>query len=68
VHVHSGGQAIVGNVSNHGGGGVPFGNSNQPHATGDTRAPVLTASSTMLCQDAEREAVPVTSGERESLL
>jgi hypothetical protein len=47
---------------------VPFGNPNQPHATGDTRAPVLTASSSMLCQDAEREAMPVTSGERESPL
>lgn len=60
VHVYPGGQAIVGNDSNHGGGWVPFGNSIQPHATGDTRAPVLTASSAMLCQDAEREAVPFT--------
>jgi hypothetical protein len=68
VHVHSGGQAIVGAVNHPGGGGVIVGNQNQPHATGDAGALVLAAGAPVLCQDPEREAVPVTSGERESSL
>jgi hypothetical protein len=63
VHVHNGGQAIVGAVNHPGGGGVAFKNQNQPHATGDAGALVLAAGAPVLCQDPKREAVPVTSGE-----
>ena len=56
VHVHEGGQAIVGNVE---GGGVRTKTENQPHAI--TYAPGQEMRST----NAEREAVPVASdGER----
>jgi hypothetical protein len=65
VHVHNGGQAIVGNVNHPGGGGGAIGNQNQPHATGDTGALVLAAGAPVLCQDPEREAVPVAPGEGE---
>jgi hypothetical protein len=52
VHVHEGGQAIVGNVE---GGGVRTKTENQPHAI--TYAPGQEMRST----NAEREAVPVAS-------
>jgi hypothetical protein len=42
VHVHSGGQAIVGNV-NTGGGGEQIGNERQPHAAIDARTLALGA-------------------------
>jgi hypothetical protein len=50
VHVHEGGQAIVGNVE---GGGIRTKSENQPHAI--THAPGETLRST----NTEREAVPV---------
>lgn len=56
VHVHKGGQAIVGNVSTPG-GGVAQKTEEQPHALG--YAPGATMPST----DAERDRVPVTSDE-----
>ena len=63
VHVHNGGQAIVGNVTGAAGGGGPLRNHSQPHATGDSRALVLAPGSPVLCKDPERETVPVTSSE-----
>ena len=56
VHVHEGGQAIVGNVE---GGGVRTKSEKQPHALG------YAPGETLRSANAEREAVPVTSdGER----
>ncbi len=53
VHVHSGGQAVVGNVSHPGGGGTSK-SEDQPHALGHA------TSATMPSEvEAEREAVPV---------
>jgi hypothetical protein len=68
VHVHSGGQAIVGAVSHPGGSGGAVRIDNQPHATGDAGALALAAGAPMLCQDPERDAVPVASGEGEDSL
>ena len=50
VHVHSGGQAIVGNVE---GGGVRTKSENQPHALG------YAPGQTLRSESAERETVPV---------
>jgi hypothetical protein len=56
VHVHNGGQAIVGNVA---GGGVLTKSENQPHALG------YAPGETVRGESAERESVPVTGdGER----
>jgi hypothetical protein len=56
VHVHNGGQAIVGNVE---GGGTRTKTENQPHALG------YAPGETLRGEDAEREAVPIASnGER----
>jgi hypothetical protein len=68
VHVHSGGQAIVGNVSNHGGGGGAHGNADQPHAPGENaqflRSLTAEPVAPLWSENQEREPVPVTSGER----
>jgi hypothetical protein len=53
VHVHDGGQAIVGNVEA-GGGGVRTKSENQPHALG------YAPGETLRSANAEREAVPIT--------
>jgi hypothetical protein len=50
VHVHEGGQAIVGNVE---GGGTRTKSENQPHALG------YAPGETLRSENAEREAVPV---------
>lgn len=50
VHVHSGGQAIVGNVE---GGGVRTKSENQPHALG------YAPGETLRSENSEREAMPV---------
>jgi hypothetical protein len=50
VHVHSGGQAIVGNVE---GGGVLTKSEDQPHALG------YAADETLRSDNAEREVVPI---------
>src|ERR1700730_12284381 len=55
VHVHEGGQAIVGNVE---GGGIRTKSENQPHAI--THAPGETLRST----NTEREAVPVAGNDK----
>jgi hypothetical protein len=52
VHVHEGGQAIVGNVE---GGGIRTKSENQPHALG------YAPGQTLRSENAEREAVPVPS-------
>jgi hypothetical protein len=62
VHVHHGGQAIVGTV-NRGEGGSPK-IEEQPHAPAITYEP----STALPCQDPQRQAVPVTGGEREAAL
>ena len=54
VHVHSGGQAIVGNVE-HPGGGDTSKMEKQPHALADTPG------TEMRCANATRELVPSTS-------
>jgi hypothetical protein len=51
VHVHEGGQAIVGNVE---GGGVRTKSENQPHALG------YAPGETLRSENTEREVVPVT--------
>ena len=57
VHVHQGGQAIVGAVN--AGGRVPPGNEGQPHAPGRiTHEP----GSEVPCTDEARDPVPVTAG------
>jgi hypothetical protein len=65
VHVHAGGQAIVGNVEagQRGGGGVSQ-RDEQPHATADIGALCFTPGETLPCQDPQREAVPVAGGAR----
>lgn len=63
VHVHSGGQAIVGNVTQ--GGGAHDENGHQPHAPEPaSRKPALAASirTSVRCADTNRDPVPVTGG------
>lgn len=60
VHVHAGGQAIVGNVEAQGGGLSPK-SEDQPHAIAHT------SGTPMPCTDAARDAVPV-SGDAERAL
>lgn len=64
VHVHPGAQAIVGAVNHPGGGGVSIGNQSQPHAPIDPQALALAPGSSMWSEDAQRDAVPVSRGER----
>ena len=58
VHVHEGGQAIVGNVESPGGGFTPK-SKEQPHAKQITHAP----GQTMPSADTSREPVPITRDE-----
>lgn len=55
VHVHAGGQAVVGPIQT--GGGIPSNNQRQPHAQAQTltHAPLVP----MRSQDEERDVVPV---------
>ena len=67
VHVHSGAQAIVGNVLEHqinNGGGVDFENINQPHAKAEHPAISTQPLLQVWSEDAEREPVPLTRRER----
>jgi hypothetical protein len=68
VHVHSGGQAIVGAVNHPGGGGGAIGNQNQPHAPIHPQALAFTPGSPVWSEDASQDAMPVASGEREGAL
>lgn len=70
VHVYEGGQAIVGNVNTPApqtprGGGGRHESGHQPHALTGSAALAFQADPSMLCPDAGREPVPVTSSERE---
>lgn len=72
VHVYEGGQAIVGNVNTGAGqpqhevrGGGERKSGQQPHAPSEPRALTVAVGGQMLCPDAERESVPIASGERE---
>ena len=56
VHVHAGGQAIVGNVNHPEGGGVQKKTEEQPHAKAITHAP----EQAMPSKNTKRKAVPVT--------
>jgi hypothetical protein len=62
VHVHEGGQAIVGNV--HQGSGGSTKTEDRPHAPALTYEP----RTPLPCPDTQWEAVPVTSGERQTTL
>jgi hypothetical protein len=53
VHVHAGGQAVVGSVET--GGGVASGNQRQPHAKAISHAPVAP----LWSEDQKREPVPL---------
>ena len=69
VHVYQGGQAIVGNV--HPPPGLPgaaFQNGNQPHAIEHATAYAVSELAPVPCEDPQREAVPVPSGERKEAL
>jgi hypothetical protein len=65
VHVHSGGQAVVGNVTHQqrpeGGGGQE--NAGQPHAAEDPGAIAFAPSAPMRSPDPERDAVPIAGSE-----
>jgi hypothetical protein len=61
VHVHEGGQAIVGNVTP--GGGTPVKSDDQPHAKQLTYAP----GTPMPCADTTRDAVPIACDEERPL-
>ncbi|UVF22888.1 hypothetical protein HPT29_028580 (plasmid) [Microvirga terrae] len=63
VHVHSGGQAIVGAINHPGGGGVSLGNGSQPHAPIDPKAIAFAPGSPVWSEDTQRGAVPVPGGE-----
>jgi hypothetical protein len=67
VHVHSGGQAIVGNVTHPGGGGGDKRNADQPHAPGaehdKTRRLTTKPVAPVWSEDAQREPVPVARSE-----
>ncbi len=67
VHVHAGGQAVVGTVTTGGGVRNEFGN--QPHAPvalppGTVGHLTAEQGAALLSQDAERESVPVPGGKR----
>jgi hypothetical protein len=62
VHVHAGGQAVVGNVNQREAGGLNE-SSGQPHATGQPRALTFTPGTPMRSAHPERHPVPVASGE-----
>lgn len=68
VHVYPGGQAIVGNVTQSPGSGDILENTGQPHAANDPRTLVLAAGTPMLCQDAQRQALPVPDSSRQEAL
>jgi hypothetical protein len=64
VHVHTGGQAIVGSVSQSGGGRDNDENRGQPHAPENAGAITFAPGTTLPCADEARDPVPVASGGR----
>jgi hypothetical protein len=61
VHVHTGGQTIVGSVSQSGGGGSHE-NRGQPHAPENAGAITFAPGTTLPSAHKAREALPVASG------
>jgi len=68
VHVYPGAQAIVGNVAHSPGPRGIVENSGQPHAAEDQRTLALKAGAPVLCQDPQREALPVPDSSRQEAL
>jgi hypothetical protein len=64
VHVHTGGQAIVGSVSQSGGGRDSDENRGQPHAPENAGAFTLAPGTTMPGADEARDTMPVASSRR----
>jgi hypothetical protein len=64
VHVHTGGQAIVGSVSQSGGGRDNDENRGQPHAPENGGAITFAPGTTLPSADEARDAMPVASGRR----
>ncbi|MFN0219526.1 MAG: hypothetical protein ACKVP4_12020 [Hyphomicrobium sp.] len=67
VHVHSGGQAIVGNVVQQRageGGGVTSEEGNQPHAKAKLPAAGVMPVSEVWCEDEERQPLPIAVCQR----
>ncbi len=64
VHVHTGGQAIVGSVSQSGRGRDNDENRGQPHAPENAGAITFAPGTTLPSADKAREAMPVASGRR----
>ena len=64
VHVHTGGQAIVGSVSQSGGGRDHDENRGQPHAPENAGAITFAPGTTLPSADEARDAMPVASGRR----
>ena len=64
VHVHTGGQAIVGAVSQSGGGRDNDENRGQPHAPENAGAITFAPGTTLPSADEARDAVPVARGHR----
>ena len=63
VHVHSGGQAIVGNVTHPGGGGGANKRADRPHAPeGTTRSIAAQPVAPLWCENPEREPMPSACG------
>jgi hypothetical protein len=58
VHVHPGGQAVVGNITHMVEGEGSSKNGGQPYGTTDARALALAAGTPMLSSDTRRDAVP----------
>ena len=73
VHVHEGGQAIVGNVTTQaaqpsGGGRGQEKNGHQPYGSTDPRALAVAIDGEVLRPDTARDAVPVARDEREDAM
>lgn len=73
VHVYEGGQAIVGNVNTSGpqtqsGGGGRHEKGHQAHALAGPAAIAFQTDPSMLCPDAGRDAMPVSSGQGEGTM
>jgi hypothetical protein len=64
VHVHTGGQAIVGSVSRSGGERDSDENRGQPHAPENAGAVTFAPGTALPSADEAREALPVASGRR----
>ena len=64
VHVHTGGQAIVGSVSQSGGGRDNDENRGQPHAPENGGAITFAPGTTLPSADEARDTMPVASGRR----